>query len=181
MTKIKIFSFSLITIALLLPLIKHLQIKIYDYKSNLKVEEKIVNHDYYLILEINKINLKKEIHPINSKENNVNKNIMLHKDSTLPNNEISNVILAGHSGNGLNAYFKDLYKLNLGDEVNIYYKNIIYTYEIKKIEYQAKTGELYLLNNYPKMLTLITCTHNDKTKQTIYYCALKSQKRIENN
>ena len=41
----------------------------------------------------------------------------------------------------------------------LYYNNNLYTYKIKDIEYQDKTGKLYLKNNYKDVLTLINDIH----------------------
>ena len=144
-----------------------------------KVTEKLAQNNYYAILEIPLINLKKELYPQSSSNNNVNKNVYVHPESIFPNNSnSSNIILASHSGNGLNAYFKNLYKLQIGNKVLIYYHDNLYTYEIKEIEYQAKTGSLYLKKEYDNMLTLITCTKNNHETQTIYYASLITQNAL---
>lgn len=38
----------------------------------------------------------------------------------MPDKENGNVILAGHSGSGRTAFFKNLYKLETDDEVSIF-------------------------------------------------------------
>ena len=139
-------------------------------KQNIQlIEEKLEAKDYYAILEIPKIDLKKELFPIDSKDNQVNKNLMILKESTFPNNASSQVIIAGHSGTASNAYFKDLYKLNIEDQINLYYDDYMYSYVIKKIEKQPKTGSLSLDISNQNMLILITCTKNNNHTQTIYY------------
>lgn len=143
-------------------------------KEKLEAEEK----EYFAILEITDINLKKELFPLTSANNNVDKNLFVVKESIWPGNNRSNVIIAGHSGNGKNAYFKDLYRLQVGANLKLYYNNFIYTYEVKNIELQDKTGTLYLSNNYQDMITLITCTKNDKKHQTIYYAELKTTEKM---
>ena len=142
------------------------------------LEEHLEENNYFAILEIESIALKRELYEINSKENNVNKNILVHKKSIFPGQEVSHIILAAHSGNGSNAYFKDLYKLNLKDEIKLYYDNYSWTYEIEDIEYQEKTGILYLKEENRDMITLITCTKNDSDTQTIYYGALKECQNV---
>ena len=54
-------------------------------------------------------------------------------------------------------------------------------YEIIDIEYQNKTGILYLKEENEDMITLITCTKNDSTTQTIYYGILKNKEKIAKN
>ena len=51
-------------------------------------------------------------------------------------------------------------------------------YEIKEIETQPKTGTLALKRISDHMLTLITCTKNNKNTQTIYYADLKNKEKI---
>ena len=135
-------------------------------------------NSYYAILKIPKISLNQEIYPLNNTKNNLNKNLLLHELSRMPDNEKSNVIIAGHSGTSTIAYFKNLYKLKIHDLAILYYNNFIYTYEIKEIAYQPKTGILHLKENYSHLLTLITCTKNDNNSQTIYYAELKNKEKI---
>lgn len=143
--------------------------KINAYKEEVSLEKKIKsNKEYYAIIEIDKINLKKELYDINNSKNNVNKNILVHKNSIFPDN----IILASHSGNSKNAYFKNLYKLKKDDKVKIYYQDKIYEYIIESIEEQNKTGKLYLKEDANERLILITCHKNNKS-QIIYYSKLK--------
>ena len=41
-----------------------------------------------------------------------------------------NLIIAGHSGTGWKAFFNDLYKLGIGDDINVTYNNQNYTYKM---------------------------------------------------
>ncbi len=123
------------------------------------------------ILEIPKISFKKEF---NKNNTNVDIGLWVAKESVFPDTFPSSVIIAAHSGNGSNAYFKNLYKLNIKDQVNLYYHNKIYNYEIFEITTEPKTGTLYLKDSYQNLITLITCTKNDNSSQTIYYGTLKS-------
>ena len=132
-------------------------------------EEEIISNTF-AFLEIPKINLNQELFPLESKENDVDKNLFLVNNSVFPKeNSTSNVIIAGHSGNSKISYFKNLYKLALNDELYFFYQGRKYIYKVKKIEYQDKTGTLFLKNDFLNMLTLITCTNNDNKMQTIYY------------
>ena len=82
----------------------------------------------------------------------------------MPDKENGNVILAGHSGSGRTAFFKNLYKLETDDEVSIFY--VVNQYDIEK------TGTANIVRNAEKStLTLITCRHNTN-KQIIYICEL---------
>ncbi len=121
-------------------------------------------------LEIPKISFKKEIDLNNQ---NVDIGLWVSKESIFPDYNPSNVIIAGHSGNASNAYFKKLYLLNINDIIKLYYNNKLYEYQIFDIEKQKKTGTLDIKNMNDNIITLITCTKNNNSTQTIYYGQLK--------
>lgn len=124
-------------------------------------------NDYIAIIEIPKISLKKELYSINSKQNNVNKNIQIIKEE-MPNIPNGNLVLASHSGNSLVSYFKNINKLHLNDIIFIYYNNKKYTYKIVNIYDVPKLGYIDIYrNNNKNILTLITCKKTDKHKQLV--------------
>ena len=132
-----------------------------------------ITNDYIGYLNIPKINLTKGFLDNRSSENDVEKNILVVEGSNYPDVDKGNFILAGHSGTGWKAFFNDLYKLSAGDTAKIIYKDKTYTYQITNIYKQPKTGKLAIYRNYDKTtLTLITCTNNDSTTQTIYIAEL---------
>ena len=132
-------------------------------------------NEYIGYLSIPKINLRKGFLDLRSSENDVEKNILVVKGSTYPDVEKGNLILAGHSGTGWKAFFNDLYKLNVNDELYVDYKNKKYTYKITNIYKQEKVGTVAIYRNYDKTtLTLITCTNFDSKTQTIYISELVS-------
>jgi len=138
-----------------------------------KNEEVYVYEPYLGEIEIPKINLYKGFYAIDSNLNNVKFNLYVMPTSSYPDVENGNLIIAGHSGNYSNSYFKDLYQLIEGDQINIYYKDKKYVYEIKKIYLQDKTGTISIYRNLSKnTLTLITCTYNDDAHQTVYIAEL---------
>ena len=55
-----------------------------EKQEEVKAEENIDKELYLAVLKIDKINLERGIYSINSKNNNVNKNIQLLKESNLP-------------------------------------------------------------------------------------------------
>ena len=146
--------------------------------ENMQIEETVTDSyaKYYIgTLEIPKINLNKGFTAIDSPYNTVNKNIEVVKNSNYPDVSKGNFILAAHSGNSYLAYFKNLYQLTLGDKAYINYKNYRYTYKIVNIYQQEKTGKIAIYRDLNKnTLTLITCTKDSKTKQTIYVLELES-------
>ncbi|MDD4188265.1 MAG: sortase [Bacilli bacterium] len=133
----------------------------------------VIDYSKYYVgyLSIPKINLKKGFTEIDSKYNNVNRNIEIIKPSKYPDIDKGNFIIAGHSGSSSVSFFKDLYKLGLEDEVFITYNGIEYKYKIKNIYSDLKDGDVVIKRNKDiTTLTLITCTKGDKTTQTIYIC-----------
>ena len=134
-----------------------------------------VTDDYIGYLTIPKINLTKGFLDIRSTENDVDKNLLIVEGSNYPDKEQGNFIIAGHSGTGWNSFFNDLYKLNENDTVYVTYKGKKYIYLIKNIYKQPKIGKLAIYRDYTKTtLTLITCTNNDSTTQTVYIAELSS-------
>jgi len=149
-----------------------------DATTNTNNTNNSSNPKYYYIgyLEIPKIKFKRGFVDINSKDNDVGKNITIISGSKYPNVEKGNFIIAGHSGTGVHSYFKNLYKLTINDEAYVYYKNVKYTYKIVKIYKQPKNGTIAIHRDYSKTtLTLVTCTKDDKQTQTIYVAELKSK------
>ena len=134
-----------------------------------------VTDKYIGYLTIPKINLTKGFLDIRSKDNDVEKNILVVEGSDYPDADRGNLILAGHSGTGWKAFFNDLYKLEVNDTAYVTYKNKKYIYNIVNIYTQPKVGKLAVYRNYDKTtLTLITCTNNDATTQTVYIAELVS-------
>jgi len=139
-----------------------------------KEKEQIYNYEPYLgEIEIPKINLYKGFYKKESNLNNVKINLYVMPTSSYPDKKAGNLIIAGHSGNYSNSYFKDLYLLEEDDVIYIHYNNTKYTYQIKKIYLQDKTGTVNIYRNLSKTtLTLITCTQFDREHQTIYIAEL---------
>lgn len=132
-----------------------------------------ISDEYIGYLTIPKINLMKGFLDSRSVNNHVDKNIMILEGSTYPDVEKGNFIIAGHSGNAWKSFFRDLHKVEIGDQAYVSYKGKKYEYTIKNIYKQQKTGKLAIYRNYDKTtLTLITCTNNDSTTQTVYIAEL---------
>lgn len=124
---------------------------------------------YVGYLSIPNINFKKGFTEKTSKYNTVSRNIQILSASDYPDKDKGNVIIAGHSGNSSVSFFNKLYLLNKGDLAYIDYNNVKYTYKIVDIYTIAKTGKAEIKRNQDvSTLTLITCTKDDKTTQTIY-------------
>ena len=141
-------------------------------------EDKIISYNYIGTLEISKLNLKRGFLNIESPYNNVNKNVTLIENSTMPDVDKGNLILAAHSGNCWVCYFDKLYTLSIGDSAVVSYNGYKYIYELKNIYNVAKTGTVEVRRDPTKtVLTLITCTHNSDTEQTVYIFELIDRKK----
>ena len=139
----------------------------------------IVNNNYVGYLEIPKINLKQGLVDLNNPNNNVNKNIQTIYPSDWPDVENGNLILAAHSGTSSISYFKHLYQLSTNDTVSVYYKGTKYTYKIVNIYNVPKNGQVAIYRNtHTTCITLITCTKNSDTLQTVYIGNLESKEVI---
>lgn len=173
------------------------KVMVYEYMNNVfyakgnendvSVEEENINNSdqgidesemdpnqYIGYLEIPKLNFKKGFYPKSSELNDVDKNLLLVKESSYPNVSRGNLIIAGHSGTAWNSFFNDLYKLSVGDETKVIFNNKTYTYKIVNIYKAPKVGQIAVYRNKNRTtLTLVTCTNDDSTTQTIYISELE--------
>lgn len=172
---ILIFLSSLYLVSIYLnkkSIVKEETVKISNFlnieKDNINLSKRDKNN-YYMILEIPKINLKKGLYSIDSNLNNVDFNLEILSSSSMPDTQNSNLIIAGHSGTSEVSYFKNLYKLTKDDYCYIYYNGSKYIYQITNIYSQPKIGKITIYrDNNLKTLTLITCTLNNNDMQTVY-------------
>lgn len=139
------------------------------YFLNTKINKTVKIDDiikYEMIIEIPKINIKKGILKKEDKDNNIDKNVTILKESNYPN-EDGNIYIAAHSGNGKHSYFNNLGKLKENDVTYLYYKNIKYIYNVKEIKSISKISNTSILTKEKNSLILITCNQKDKTKYLI--------------
>lgn len=131
-----------------------------------------VKYDYIAVLKIPKIKLEKGLVVKNSKYNNINYGVEILKESDSPDVINGNVILAAHSGTANISYFRNLDKINVGDEASIIYNGKTYNYKFVKIYDIEKTGKAVIKrDNNTSTLTLVTCKHNTN-KQIILIAEL---------
>ena len=129
-----------------------------EQKEETKTESKI---EYVAVIKIPKIGVEKGLCKKGTSCNNVNRNIQILNEATYPDVANGNFILAGHSGNGRIAYFKNVDKLKTDDEIYIIYNGFQYKYKIVNIYDIEKTGTANIIRNKEKTtLTLVTCRHN---------------------
>lgn len=147
-----------------------------EKQEEVKKETKV---DYVAVIKIPKIGVEKGLCKKGSSCNNVNQNIQILNEASYPDVANGNFILAGHSGSGRTAYFKNVYKLKVDDEINVVYGGYEYKYKIVNIYDIEKTGTASIVRNREKTtLTLITCRHNTN-KQIIVISELVE--RVEYN
>ena len=121
-------------------------------------------------VRIPKINIDKNLYPVDSKNNTVDKNIQILKESNMPDVINGNFILAAHSGFSSIAYFHNLDKLEMGDEVFINYLNNDYKYIISSKYDVLKTGKVSIKRDKNRRsITMITCKGEDKQLVVIGY------------
>ncbi len=147
-----------------------------DISKEERVEESFNTDTYIGFLAIPKINFNKGFYSKESSLNNIEANITVMQESDYPDVKNGNLIIIGHSGTGWKAFFNELYRLGLGDIAQVSYKNNNYTYRLVNVYKQDKTGNVTIYRSSTKnILTLITCTNDDSTTQTVYIF------EIENN
>lgn len=125
--------------------------------------------EYIATLQIPAISLRLGLVSPESKYNDINYNIAIISPSTMPDVEKGNLIIAGHSGTGYLAFFRNLYKLQKGAQASVVYQQKKYTYRLVNIYFEEKTGYVSIYRDInKKTLTLITCTKDNDKMQTVY-------------
>lgn len=127
-------------------------------------------YDYEYLIEIPEIGLKRGIVNTSNKYNDVKYNIEL-----IDSND-KYMILASHSGNNYNSYFRDLDKLELGDVIKIYDNDKIYEYVYSDSYVVEKNGEMSLFyDDDKKVIMLVTCSNDDNNSQIVYIGYLEQE------
>lgn len=134
------------------------------------VQPKKIDYSKYLgVLEIPRIGLKRGFYGTDSKYNDIKYNVSVVGGSTMPDVPGGNLILIAHSGDAYISFFAYLYRLNIGNEAYVTYNNNVYKYRLVNIYNVPKVGTVKITRNPDKTtLTLITCTKDSDTEQTVY-------------
>ena len=134
----------------------------------------IVDYSKYLgVLEIPRIGLKRGFYNVGSKYNSIEYNVTMVGGSTLPDVQNGNLILMAHSGDAYISYFAYLWMLNIGDSVYVTYNGVKYQYNIVNIYEVPKNGVVVIHRNLDRTtLTMVTCTKNNDSTQTVYISEL---------
>jgi len=141
-----------------------IEINNHEKRKNINQEQNKI--DYTAVLEIPKINLKRGVVNSNKNFSSINYAISVDSNSKYPD-EYGNFILYAHSGNCYFSFFKDLNKVNLNDEVYVYYDGVKYKYFITDKYEIKKTGNVNVaIPSQKNLITLITCI-NGTDKQVV--------------
>lgn len=153
---------------------------IYNTNKNISINKILVNKIIYTEKDkpigkiiIHKIKLKNDLYNITSKHNNVEENVTILKESVFPTYKDSIMFIAAHSGTGELAYFKDLDKLSINDEIILIINKNTYKYIITEIWEDKKDGYIYVDKDYSKQLVLTTCSPTKANKQLLINSKLK--------
>ncbi len=168
--KSKIIFIGLIFIIISLGYYRNYFINYFDnIKDKINVDNYLLgkNNKLLAVIYIPKINLKKGIYFLETKENNVNKNIELLRGSTS-----SDILLAAHSGNGKKGYFNNIFNLKYNDFIYLYHENKKYIYEVIDFYKVEKDGYLKLDYVNYKRLVLTTCDILEENKQYVVIAKL---------
>ena len=171
----KLFILLLLSYVAKIPL--GFSLKVETSKEDVKIVEKNNKQEKeIMILEIPKINFIGKIYSKESKLNDIDKNIIIMKESDYPDKENGILIIGGHSGIGRLAYFKNLNKLDIKDIVKIKYESKEYIYEVVNYYLDDKNGNIIINNsNNKKKLFLYTCNPSDKKN---YLVVVLEEKKI---
>ena len=144
----------------------------FEFKDTNK--EYVVDYSKYLgVLEIPKIGLKRGFFNVDSKYNSIDYNVTMAGGSSLPDVQGGNLVLVAHSGDAYVSYFAYLWRLNVGDMAYVTYNGTKYSYQIVNIYNVPKNGLLTVNRNLNNTtLTMVTCTKDDDTSQTVYIAEL---------
>ncbi len=109
-------------------------------------------------LTIPSISLNQVLYEKEDERNKLEERLIFLKSSSTPEIKGGNVIIAGHSGYGNIAYFKDLYKIKIKDDIFLTYHGKKYQYEVVRKYKVPKTGEVEVIRDpNDSSITLITC------------------------
>ncbi|MDK0980784.1 class D sortase [Clostridium perfringens] len=177
---LSIIGFILVVVSLFLDfkaksikdnLIKDYEARVEESNKNKIAEDKISegyknnnsatnNLGTIAILKISSIDLEA---PVVNGEDNLKYVVAKYRNS--PNfGENGNTILAGHN-NMAGSIFKNLYKVKVGDIVEVQYGNKIFKYKISQKEIVEPNDSSLLTQDLSKKeITLITCTNRAKQR-----------------
>ena len=129
-------------------------------------------------LIIPKLSLNEELYQKSSSNNNVEKHVTILSPSKDPAQNNTTIFIAAHSGTGKIAYFKNLDKLTIGDQINLIYNSKHYTYIVKDSWETKKTGTISVPKENTNQLILTTCSPKRDGYQLIINAHIKRANSI---
>ena len=156
--------------------------EIENINTDENVETVIVNNDidlssYLAVIEIPSISLKTGVVMSDTSYKSMDRNVSVFPTSDMPNVKDGNFILFGHNGNSRVSYFKNIYKLNKGDDIYIYYNNQKFNYKvISKYDISMNSDIPLSKIDGKTIITLITCKKNNNKYRTIVVGGLVNDK-----
>lgn len=134
----------------------------------------VIDYSKYLgVLEIPRIGLKRGFYNTDSRYNSIQYNVTMVNGSSLPDVDGGNLILIAHSGDAYISYFAYLWMMGVGDHAYVTYNGRKYDYQVVNIYNVEKKGMAQIYRDTSKTtLTLITCTKDSDSSQTIYILEL---------
>ena len=129
-----------------------------DNDSKIKLTDSMLG-----VLKIDDIDIQEPIFQDVTEINLINGVATAQEPSTL---DAQNVVIAGHSVQGVGIRFNNLSKIKMGAKIEIISKDKLRTYEVSKL-YDVAATQVEILEQHkdqPKKLTLFTCdNYNPKT------------------
>lgn len=122
-----------------------------DNESKIKLTDSMLG-----ILKIDSVNIEEPIFQEVTEINLINGVATAQEPSTL---DAQNVVIAGHSVQGVGIRFNNLNKIKMGDKVQVITKDKLRTYEVSKL-YDVVPTQVEILDqheNEDKKITLFTC------------------------
>lgn len=139
-----------------------------DNQSKVSDDNQKIKEEYVGVLQIPSINLQKGFYKESSKKNTVDIGLEVISGSQMPNIQDSELVIAGHSGSGYLAFFKELDKVEKGSLIYVYYDEIKYTYKLEETTITDKDGEIKIeKDTNSQTLILTTCNPNNRGKEQL--------------
>lgn len=130
------------------------------YSNNILINKS--NDNIIAYLSIPKISLFNVPIEYGTNKNVLSKAIGLFENSNI---EGGNICLAAHNRSNTVSYFKDLWKLNIGDEILLKTKDKFTTYTVMFKTEILSNDWTYLQNEKEDYITCITCIDNKPNKR----------------
>ncbi|MEG2351327.1 MAG: sortase [Bacilli bacterium] len=136
-------------------------------KTAIKNRKKYYND---IVLEIPDINLLIKVQKSDENFNNLKNNVVYYNDF----DPLKTNVMLGHSGTGKGTYFNKIDDLKKGGLINVYYKDSVINYVVKKV-YLISKNDYFILENDDKIanLKLITCLKGNNNKRLVVESMIK--------